>query len=117
LFGSFLPSSNYAADEESRLREIIEPLYAIAPQEYRQAFDEVLTREGAVRLERLQDTRECRVLDALNNVVKNFGTEAAFKYLKTNFSPQSGDSRLRILESELAATRERLSWKQSTQNN
>ena len=34
--------------------------------------------------------------------------EIVAKYLKANFGPQSGDSRLRILENELAATRERL---------
>jgi hypothetical protein len=59
-----LPSSG-----DARLNEILEPLYAVTPQAYRQDYHVILTREKALRLERIRETYEYAVLEAFATVV------------------------------------------------
>jgi hypothetical protein len=79
--------SDFAKDEESRLREIIEPLYALAPQEYRESFEKLLARERTIRLQRLQDSREYKVLSALDNLIESYGGVEAMTKLEMSCIP------------------------------
>ena len=54
---------------DARLSEILEPLYAVTPEQYRGAFDTILEREKRLRLERIQETYEYAILEAFDSVV------------------------------------------------
>ena len=53
---------------DARLSEILEPLYAVTPEQYRSAYDTIMEREKRLRLERIQETYECSVLVAFDSV-------------------------------------------------
>jgi hypothetical protein len=54
---------------DARLSEILEPLYAVTPEQYRQAYDTIAEREKTLRLERIRESYECAVLEAFDAVV------------------------------------------------
>jgi hypothetical protein len=54
---------------DARLSEILEPLYAVTPEQYRQAYDIIAEREKKLRLERIQESYEYAVLEAFDSVV------------------------------------------------
>jgi hypothetical protein len=54
---------------DARLSEILEPLYAVTPEQYRAAYDTIMEREKKVRLERIQESYEYAVLEAFDSVV------------------------------------------------
>lgn len=54
---------------DARLSEILEPLYAVTPEQYRQAYDTIAEREKKLRLERIQESYEYAVLEAFDSVV------------------------------------------------
>jgi hypothetical protein len=53
---------------DARLSEILEPLYAVTPEQYRSAYDLILEREKKLRLERIQESYEYAVLEAFDSV-------------------------------------------------
>ncbi len=56
---------------DARLSEILEPLYAVTPEQYRAAFDTIIGREKNLRLQRIQETYEYAILEAFDSVVLN----------------------------------------------
>jgi hypothetical protein len=54
---------------DARLSEILEPLYAVTPEQYRSAYDVILEREKKLRLERIQESYEYAVLEAFDSVI------------------------------------------------
>ena len=56
---------------EARLAEILEPLVAITPSERIQAFTNIMQREQYLRLERLRESYEFRILEALTETVED----------------------------------------------
>jgi hypothetical protein len=54
---------------DARLSEILEPLYAVTPEQYRPAYDTIMEREKKIRLERIQESYEYAVLEAFDSVV------------------------------------------------
>ena len=54
---------------DARLNEILEPLYAVTPESYRQDYHVILEREKTLRLERIRETYEYAVLEAFASVV------------------------------------------------
>jgi len=61
---------------EARLAEILEPLYAATPVEYREAYLSIIKREQVLRLERIQESYEFAVLEAFNEAVTDAGADA-----------------------------------------
>jgi hypothetical protein len=53
---------------DARLSEILEPLYAVTPWQYRSAYDTIIGREKKLRLDRIQETYEFAVLEAFDSV-------------------------------------------------
>jgi hypothetical protein len=54
---------------DARLSEILEPLYAVTPEQYRDVYDTIIGRETRLRLERIQETYEYAILEAFDSVV------------------------------------------------
>jgi hypothetical protein len=54
---------------DARLSEILEPLYAVTPEQYRGAFEQVMQREKTLRVQRIQETREYEILVAFDALV------------------------------------------------
>jgi len=54
---------------DARLNEILEPLFAVTPEQYRNVYSIILEREKKLRLERIQESYEYAVLEAFDSVV------------------------------------------------
>jgi hypothetical protein len=56
---------------DARLREIMEPLMALAPDRYREMLTKFLAAEQSVRAQRVQETFEFKVLRIIVDLAKN----------------------------------------------
>ena len=59
-----------AQTKEARLAEILEPLLAVTPPERTEVFKMIVSREETLRKERLQETYEFKILEALIETVE-----------------------------------------------
>jgi hypothetical protein len=63
---------------DARLLDILTSLYAVTPEKYQDSYERILQREVDTRQERLQETYEYKVLDALSNVVNDTDPDGSF---------------------------------------
>jgi hypothetical protein len=61
--------ANLPETGDARLSEIVEPLYAVTPEQHRGAYHIIMDREKRLRLERIQESYEYAVLEGFDAVV------------------------------------------------
>jgi len=99
---------------EARLEEILEPLYAATPGEYREVYVSIIKREQALRLERIQESREFSVLEALNEAATEAGPDADLiltENVKDAFNRHHPNSKHQATNRSIGRTLARLGFK------
>jgi hypothetical protein len=61
--------ANLPETGDARLSEILEPLYAVTPEQYRDAYHTIMDQERSLRLRRIQESYEYAILEAFDAVV------------------------------------------------